>query len=78
LCPPWWQGPRTYIETNGEKTTKRYQELTANTHDHLHVYPDGSGINGQVGAAALSLATGIIIKVYMGDNTTSIVYAAEL
>lgn len=67
LTPPWWPGPRTCIETSGEAASKRHLEQTTATvnHDHLHIYTDGSGINGQVGAAAESSMTEASMKLYV-------------
>ena len=78
LTPLWWQGPKTYIETSKKQATKKHKEQTANTQDHLHVYTDGSGINGEIGVAATSPMIQSTMKTYMGDNSTSTVYAAEL
>ena len=78
LTPPWWQGPKTYIEASTEQATKKHQEQTANTQDYLHIYTDGSGINGEIGAAATSPMIQSTMRAYMGDSSMSTVYAAEL
>lgn len=75
---PWWNGPKTYVETSGEQATKKRKEQTENIRDYLYVYTDGSGIGGEIGAAATSPMISYTWKAYMGDSTTSIVYAAEL
>lgn len=78
LTPPWWKGPKTYVETDGERATKKHNQQTENTRNYLHVYTDGSGIGGEIGAAATSPMINYTRKAYMGDSTTSTVYAAEL
>jgi ribonuclease HI len=78
LTPPWWQAPKTYIEASAEQATKKHEEQTANTQEYLHIYTDGSGINGEIGAAATSPMILNTMKAYMGDSDTSTVYAAEL
>jgi ribonuclease HI len=52
--------------------------MTRNTYNHLQTYTDGSGINGQVGAAAVSPAIKKAMQLYMGDETISTIFAAEL
>lgn len=52
--------------------------MTTNTYNHLQLYTDGSGINGQVDAAAVSPATKKAMQLYMGDETISTAFAAEL
>ncbi|KAJ6437592.1 hypothetical protein O9K51_09799 [Purpureocillium lavendulum] len=44
----------------------------------LHIYTDGSGINGRIGAAAVCPTTQQIRSSYMGNEETSTVYAGEL
>ena len=78
LTSPWWQRPRTFIEASAEQATKKQQEQMANTRDYLHIYTDGSGINDEIGAAAVSPMLHDTRKAYMGDSTTSTVFAAEL
>jgi hypothetical protein len=78
LTAPWWNGPKTYVETSGEQATKKHNEQRENIRDYLHVYTDGSGIGGEMGAAATSPMINYTRKAYIGDSTTSTVYAAEL
>jgi ribonuclease HI len=61
-----------------KQATKKHNEQTENIRDYLHVYTDGSGIGGEIGAAATSPMINYTRKAYMGDSTTSTVYAAEL
>ena len=42
------------------------------------IYTDGSGINGKIGAAAVIPQLDTIKKAYMGEETVSTVYSAEL
>ncbi|KAF6525556.1 hypothetical protein HZS61_011351 [Fusarium oxysporum f. sp. conglutinans] len=46
--------------------------------DAVHIYTDGSGISGHIGAAAVCTTTQETKSAYMGDDTTSTVYAGEL
>ncbi|RKK06295.1 hypothetical protein BFJ66_g18528, partial [Fusarium oxysporum f. sp. cepae] len=46
--------------------------------DAIHIYTDGSGIGGHIGAAAVCTTTQETKSAYMGDDTTSTVYAGEL
>jgi ribonuclease HI len=77
ITPPWWTGPRAYID-NAEDATSRHQKETKKTSSNIHIYTDGSCINRKVGAAAVCLSTGHRKESYMGPETTSTVYAAEL
>lgn len=59
VCPPWWKAPDLFIENTAEKATVAHNgliscslnELVAEK-ESLNIYSDGSGINGEVGAAA--------------------------
>ncbi|OQV11086.1 hypothetical protein CLAIMM_14983 [Cladophialophora immunda] len=63
----------------------QYNSLSEGSHT-IYIYTDGSGINGHVGAAAVILSTlsSISSRVlqkgteYMGTDTQSTIYAAEL
>jgi hypothetical protein len=61
-----------------EQATKKHQEQATNTQDYLHVYTDGCGINGEICAAATSPTIRSTMKAYMGNSSTSTVFAAEL
>ncbi|EGU81546.1 hypothetical protein FOXB_07941, partial [Fusarium oxysporum f. sp. conglutinans Fo5176] len=78
IVPPWWQGPQTFIEASTEEAQARHDRITQDESDAIHIYTDGSGINGGVGAAAVCTTTQETKSAYMGDDTTSTVYAGEL
>jgi hypothetical protein len=76
--PPWWTRPNIQIEDTKE---------LALTHHGIHeiaypcatrIYTDGSGIDGEVGAAAVCLNPEIVRKAYMGKELGCIVPVAEL
>lgn len=77
MTPPWRRGPATHIEHNAEKARQRHDDNN-DTGRCLSIYTDGSGIDGEIGAAAVCLLTRQTRAVYMGPNTVSTVYAAEL
>jgi hypothetical protein len=66
------------VETGGERATKKHNEQTENTQNYLHVYTDSSGIGGEIGVAATSPMINYTQKAYIGDSTTSTIYAAKL
>ncbi|KAJ3453598.1 hypothetical protein MRS44_017845 [Fusarium solani] len=78
VVPPWWTGPETFIEESVEKAQARHQYSTSNEPDALHIYTDGSGINGHIGAAAVCTTINQTKNAYMGDDSVSTVYAGEL
>ena len=77
VMPPWQAGPDIHIETSADRAKARHDK-NARRPGTMSIYTDGSGINGHVGAAAVYLDKGQIRSMYMGTNTTSTVYAAEL
>jgi ribonuclease HI len=78
IVPPWWAGPSTYIEESAENAEARHQCSIRREPDAIHIYTDGSGIGGQIGAAAVCTTTHQTKSAYMGDDTVSTVYAGEL
>ncbi|KAF4442705.1 reverse transcriptase [Fusarium austroafricanum] len=78
IVPPWWQGPQTFIEESTEEAQTRHEQIKQNESDAIHIYTDGSGINGSIGAAAVCITTQETKSAYMGDDTTSTVYVGEL
>ncbi|KAJ6436935.1 ebs-bah-phd domain-containing protein [Purpureocillium lavendulum] len=78
VAPPWWQGPQTYIEDTAEGARKKHLALLRQEKAALHIYTDGSGINGQIGAAAVCPTIQQTRSSYMGTEDVSTVYAGEL
>jgi hypothetical protein len=78
IVPPWWTGPSMYIEESAEKAEARHHCSTRSEPDAVHIYTDGSGIKGHVGAAAVSTTTHQTKSAYIGDDTVSTVYAGKL
>ena len=56
----------------------QHKEFLKHSSNCIFIYTDGSGINNQVGAAAVSPLTRSTKMVYMGNSETSTVYAAKL
>jgi hypothetical protein len=46
--------------------------------DAIHIYKDGRGINGHIGAAAISMTTNETKSTHMGIEPIPTVYAGEL
>jgi ribonuclease HI len=77
LTPPWRQGPTTYIDATAQEARARHDKEHVKE-DSLSIYTDGSGIEGEIGSAALCPLTQQSRSVHMGSDTESTVYAAEL
>ncbi|PWI64598.1 hypothetical protein PCL_09492 [Purpureocillium lilacinum] len=78
IAPPWWQGPQTYIEETAAEAREKHLALLRQEKAALHIYTDGSGINGQIGAAAVCPTIQQTRSSYMGTEDVSTVYAGEL
>jgi ribonuclease HI len=77
VTPPWWCGPKHYIESTAKAAKQKHLEQLSD-HTAIHIYTDGSGVNGHVGAAAVCTTTQDNRAAYMGTEQISTVYAAEL
>src|SRR5690348_4066618 len=55
-----------------------HHEDLVNTHGTIHIYTDGSEIEGKVGAAAVLLKPREILQAYLGNKEQTTVYGAEL
>jgi ribonuclease HI len=77
ITPPWRWGPHTYIDSDAEKARHRHDRESA-TDKSLNVYTDGSGIEGEIGSAAVCPLLQQTRSAHMGPDTLSTVYAAEL
>ena len=81
VVPPWWTPPSTHIDLSPEAAVEQHDAIDQDT--TLCIYTDGSAIDGHVGAAAivpsLHLDNVRLRRMeYMGQISTSTVYAAEL
>ncbi|KAH7563672.1 hypothetical protein BM1_00719 [Bipolaris maydis] len=77
ITSPWQRGPHTYIDSSADKAQDRHDAECA-ADNSLSIYTDGSGINGEIGSAAVCPLTQQTLSVHMGPSTLSTVYAAEL
>jgi ribonuclease HI len=85
IITPWWKPPLVTIDSTPEEAIAHHQDICSTGNTNC-IYTDGSGINGHVGAAAVTLLTPTSPGsptlqrriFYMGRDTESTVYAAEL
>ena len=80
IVPPWWKSPHTCIKPSKEQAKSHHQQILERK-NHLHnalFYTDGSGINGQIGAASALPAMNLTIRAYLGEAHLFTVYSGEL
>jgi ribonuclease HI len=76
--PPWWTPTiDIHIEPTKEDA-KEYHDRTNCLPTTAYIYTDGSGIDGNIGAAAVCPKTNDTRYQYLGKETEYNVYAAEL
>jgi ribonuclease HI len=75
---PWWQPAEIVINENAEQATKAHDTILLEQTEAKMIYTDGSGINNKIGAAAVAPELGIIKQAFMGEESMSTVYSAEL
>ena len=75
---PKWKGKlRTHIATKWEKAV----EEESNNQSNIHIYADGSGIEGSIGAAAVLYRNGRLrrsVKCWLGTILHHTVHEGEL
>jgi ribonuclease HI len=74
---PWWQAPDITIEEDPDLAEKTHDAIVESSRT-LRIYTDGSGINNKIGASAVAPQIEAARKAFLGEATTSTVYAAEL
>jgi ribonuclease HI len=76
--PPWWI-PNANIDISlNKKEAKQRHDEAVNDPNTICIYTDGSGIDVQIGAAAVCQTTSETRKQYIGTESSHNVYAAEL
>jgi len=81
IRPPWWEPRRSIRIDPTKEVTKQHHDTSADYHNKpnvLCIYTDGSGIDGEIGAAAYSSTLTKSEHQYLGKDTSFNVYAAEL
>jgi hypothetical protein len=76
--PPWWLPPFTIKIEMDKKSAKTKHDATQHTPDTLCIYTDRSGIDGHIGAAAVSPQIARVLRRYLGSDEEHNVYAAEI
>lgn len=77
LCEPWDTLPLSFIAQNDIHAAIEHEKLLADT-PALDFYTDGSGIDENIGAAAVNLGIGAVRRRYVGKMLDYTVYSGEL
>ena len=77
LCAPWKILPLSFIAQNDIHAVIEHEKLLADT-PALNFYTDGSGIDENIGAAAVNLDIGAIRRRYVGKMPDYTVYSGEI
>lgn len=75
---PWWTPPPITTQADREAAEKRHKEIITGPGPPLAIYTDGSGLHGEVEAVAVAPATNTHFLAFLGKETITNVYAAEL
>ena len=80
IRPPWW-APKFTVQValtkELAKTSHNETQATSNP-DTMHIYTNGSNIDGKVGAAAYNATTLTTSQQHLGSETSFNVFAAEV
>ena len=77
-APLWWTVPPVSINRSMEAAVTNHNINEVARPSACRIYTNGSGINGLVGSAAVSLNPSTVRKAFMGTATESSVPIAEL
>jgi ribonuclease HI len=85
IIAPRWKPPPVFIADTAEEAILQHNSFCKEAHTTC-IFTDDSGINGHIGATAVTLSTpssmsSLVLQKrtqYMGTDTQSTVYAAEL
>ncbi|GCB25809.1 probable RNA-directed DNA polymerase from transposon X-element [Aspergillus awamori] len=78
ITAPYWTPPDVTIDACAEQAIAEHDTTAGQSQSVVAVYTDGSGINGKIGAAAVCPRYQETRATYMGDQSETTVYAAEL
>ena len=76
IFPPWWEPPTVFIAKDADTATKEHWDTVRQ--GHLAIYTDGSGIQENIGASAVSLDGRLRDQACLGTNKHHSVPQAEL
>ena len=78
LAPPWWTPPKITIAASKELAISHHNNTVYNDANTslLPIYTDGSGINGKIGASAVTST--ISDQAYLGPDTQYTVFTGKL
>ncbi len=78
LTPPWWAPPPITIAPSKNLAIDQHNTTVQNSVSQglLPIYTDGSGINGKIGASAVT--SSISDQAYLGPDTQYTVFTGEL
>ena len=78
IRPPWWTSSVQIHLENSKKDAKIHHDKATHDQDTICIYTDGSGIEGQIGAAAYCPMLGETKRQYLGPETLFNVFVAEV
>src|SRR5271168_5614349 len=78
IRPPWWTASVQIHLENSKKDAKLHHDKAAHDQDTICIYTDGSGIEGQIGAAAYCPMLEETKRQYLGLETLFNVFVAEV
>lgn len=78
LVPPWWTPPLITVASTKEQAINQHKTTVQNSMGEglVPIFTDGSGINGKIGASAVTAS--ISDQAYLGPDTQYTVFAGEL
>ncbi|KAI2886137.1 hypothetical protein CBS63078_11038 [Aspergillus niger] len=78
MTAPYWTPRDVTIDASAEQAIAEHNTIACRSQLEVAVYTDGSGMNGRIGAAAVCPQYQETWAAYMGEQSKTTVYAAEL